>query len=75
MQMYADSTDFTGLPDPSMNNVVAPSTANEDDGDQYVARQLRANLEALFASNNVRLPALPSPYSAEYVQILLALVS
>ncbi len=59
MQMYADSTDFTGLPDPSNNccpiiYVVAPATADEDDGDQYVARKQRQYLETLFANANVR---------------------
>ncbi|BDA47066.1 probable inactive purple acid phosphatase 2 [Coccomyxa sp. Obi] len=51
--MYADSTDFTGLPDPSKNNVVDPTTADEDDGDQYVAREQRQYLEPLFANANV----------------------
>lgn len=54
MQMYADSTDFTGLPDPSNKNIVAPATADEDDGDQYVARKQRQYLETLFANANVR---------------------
>lgn len=59
--MYADSTDFSGLPDPSKNNAVDPTAADEDDGDQYVARKQRQYLETLFANANVRTYALPCP--------------
>ena len=43
----------TGLPDPSKNFTIATSTLNETDGDQYIAQQMRANLEPLFAQYNV----------------------
>lgn len=52
-QFYADTTDFTGLPDPSLNNTVAPATAGESDGDQYVALNQRTSFEPLFAEYGV----------------------
>ena len=52
-QFYADTTDFTGLPDPSLNNTVAPATAGESDGDQFVALNQRTSFEPLFAKYGV----------------------
>lgn len=52
-QFYADTTDFTGLPDPSLGNTIAPATAGEDDGDQYVALNQRNGFEPLFEQYNV----------------------
>jgi hypothetical protein len=53
LQMYADSTDFSGVPDPTLNNTIASASYSEDDGDQYVAREQRQYLEPLFAQYNV----------------------
>ena len=53
MQFYADTTDFSGVPDPSMNNTIPPNTAGQTDGDQYVALAQRQSLEPLFAKYNV----------------------
>ena len=53
MQFYADTNDFSGLPDPTLNNTIAPATANTTDGDQYVALQQRQSIEPLFAKYNV----------------------
>ena len=52
LQMYSATSDFTGTAD--LTNTVQPATANETDGDQYVARALRASLEPLFAAANVK---------------------
>ena len=56
-QFYADTTDFTGLPDPSLGNTVAPATAGESDGDQYVALNQRNGFEPLFEQYNVDVSA------------------
>jgi len=53
VQFYADTNDFTGLPDPTLNNTIAPATAGTTDGDQYVALQQRQSIEPLFAKYNV----------------------
>ena len=61
-QFYADTTDFTGLPDPSLNNTVAPAAAGESDGDQYVALNQRTSFEPLFAKYGVDVSLLSCPH-------------
>ena len=56
-QFYADTTDFSGLPDPSLGGAIPPGTAGESDGDQYVALNQRNGFEALFEQYNVDVSA------------------
>ncbi len=53
MQFYADTTDFTGVPDPSLGGAIPPNSNGTTDGDQYVALAQRQSLEALFAQYGV----------------------
>lgn len=63
-QFYADTTDFSGVPDPSMGGAIPATTNGTTDGDQYVALAQRQSLEPLFAEYNVDVslcPPLPEP--------------
>ena len=62
MQFYADTTDFSGVPDPSMNNTIPAGTNGTTDGDQFVALAQRQSLEPLFAKYNVDVSPCPFAY-------------
>ena len=71
MQFYADTTDFSGVPDPSMNNTIPAGTNGTTDGDQYVALAQRQSLEPLFAKYNVDVSLCDLAYIGAMPYLLL----